>query len=202
MADLADTFTRIYRENHWQSDESRSGVGSEMGRTTNIRARLPWLLEALNAQSLLDAGCGDLNWMQTVCWREPLIYVGVDIVPELVETLRRQHPRVHLETGDITRDRLPTCDVILCRTVLFHLPNADIARALANFARSGARYLLTTTYPWHFPNEDISAGGWRRLNLQAAPFNMPSPMALLPEDEVDPAAPLNPGYLGLWEIAG
>ena len=55
MTDLAHTFTTIYRENHWQSAESRSGVGSEMGRTQNIRLRLPWLIEALGVRSLLDA---------------------------------------------------------------------------------------------------------------------------------------------------
>lgn len=39
----ADVFSRIYRENHWASAETRSGVGSEMGRTQSVRERLPWL---------------------------------------------------------------------------------------------------------------------------------------------------------------
>lgn len=88
----ADVFSRIYRENHWASAETRSGVGSEMGRTQSVRERLPWLFV------------------------------------------------------------------------------------------------------------DIATGGWRRMNLQAEPFCLPWPWLLLPEDELDPNAPFNPGYLGLWRL--
>lgn len=46
----------------------------------------------------------------------------------------------------------------------------------------------------------IATGGWRRMNLQAEPFCLPWPWLLLPEDELDPNAPFNPGYLGLWRL--
>jgi hypothetical protein len=171
-----------------------------MGRTVNVRERLPWLVQRIGVRSLLDAGCGDYHWLQTV--RLDVDYMGVDIVRELVDTLEAEHSgeRHHFAVADITCDQLPCCDAILCRTVLFHLSDAHISAALANFKRSGAEWLLTTSYPWHFPNVDIRDGGWRRLNLQAAPFNLPSPWLLLPEDEVDPSAPMNPGYLSVWRL--
>lgn len=202
MTELAGVFTRMYRENHWRSAETRSGVGSEMGRTQNVRERLPWLLAVLGARSILDAGCGDLNWLQHTDLPEGLLYRGCDCVPDLVAALDAEHGDGMHEffTLDITCDPLPRCDLILCRTVLFHLSLEHIAAALGNFAASGASWLLTTTYPFAFPNEDIRDGGWWRLNLQAEPFCLPSPWLIIPEDEVDPAAPFNPGYLGLWRL--
>jgi len=196
----ADVFSRIYRENHWASAETRSGVGSEMGRTQSVRERLPWLFDVLGAKSVLDAGCGDLNWMQHV--EAQVEYVGVDIVPELVATLEREHAGDgrRFDCLDITLDILPPCDLIICRTVLFHLTLTDAQNALDNFRACGASWLLATTYPWHFPNVDIVTGGWRRMNLQAEPFCLPWPWLLLPEDELDPNAPFNPGYLGLWRL--
>lgn len=38
------------------------------------------------------------------------------------------------------------------------------------------------------------------MNLQAEPFCLPWPWLLPPEDELDPNAPFNPGYLGLWRL--
>lgn len=194
------TFSRIYRENRWASEESRSGVGSEMGRTNNVRAQLPWLLDLLGVRSILDAGCGDLNWMQHLTF-EPE-YVGVDVVSEIVSRLEAEHagPGRRFACADVTADALPKCDLILCRTVLCHMPLEMVRRTLDNFKASGARWLLTTTYPFAFPNKDVKLGGWWRLNLQAPPFNMSPPKLILPEDDLDPMTPHNPGYLALWEM--
>jgi len=198
----AEVFGRIYRENHWMSPETRSGVGSEMGRTQSVRERLPWLFDVLGIGSVLDAGCGDLNWMQHV--ETPVEYVGVDIVPELVAALARDYgsERRRFLCADITRDELPRCDLVLCRTVLFHLTLADAQSALDNFRACGATWMVVTTYPWHFPNTDIATGGWYRMNLQAEPFSLPAPWLLLPEDELDQDAPFHPGCLGLWRLDG
>ena len=61
---------------------------------------------------------------------------------------------------DITRDRLPRVDLILCRDVLPHLSFADIARAVDNFKRSGATWLLTNTFVDRPRNDDIPTGAW------------------------------------------
>lgn len=60
------TFTSIYRNNGWGSLESRSGAGSTLASTANIRRELPGLVERLNIRTLLDAPCGDFNWMKEV----------------------------------------------------------------------------------------------------------------------------------------
>ena len=50
-------------------------------------------------------------------------------------------------------------------------------QAFANLRRSGATWLLTTTFLEHHENADIEYGDWRMLNLTCAPFNLPAPEA-------------------------
>jgi hypothetical protein len=45
------------------------------------------VLHDLGAQSLLDAGCGDFNWMRTVDL-PGIKYIGVDVVSDLIERNR------------------------------------------------------------------------------------------------------------------
>src|SRR5713101_3224375 len=72
-------FTEIYERHLWGCSESVSGVGSTLEGSRSIGNVLPQLLHDLGAQSLIDAGCGDFNWMRTV--ELPGIkYIGVDVV--------------------------------------------------------------------------------------------------------------------------
>src|SRR5215470_10844794 len=64
--DLAETFSAIYQNNSWRNSESVSGRGSTLARTSVLREALPILLKELNCQCLLDAPCGDFNWMRQV----------------------------------------------------------------------------------------------------------------------------------------
>src|SRR5688500_1614611 len=79
----APDFSEIYRDNLWGDPESVSGRGSTLARTVNIRKALPELLRSINARSLLDAPCGDFNWMRLVDLGE-IRYTGVDVVSELI----------------------------------------------------------------------------------------------------------------------
>ena len=146
--DLAQRFRRIHDTNLWGA-KSLSGLGSEIDATAVLRAELPPLLARLGATSLLDAPCGDAGWINRA--NLGVRYVGVDIVPALIERLRARagandvSGEYHL--ADIAGDALPRCDAILCRDCLVHLSFANIARAVANFARSGAVWLIATTFP-------------------------------------------------------
>ncbi len=59
-------FRRIYTRNAWGSKGSVSGSGSESEFTASLRVTLPDLLRELGVRSVLDAPCGDFNWMQGV----------------------------------------------------------------------------------------------------------------------------------------
>ena len=198
---LGEKFGEIFRQNIWGSPESASGVGSTVDATEAIRAGLVSICEQFAVKSLLDAPCGDYGWMSSL--KLPVEnYVGVDIVAELIQRNQRlyQSESVRFAVADLTRDPLPQADLILCRDCLVHLSVENIRSILKNFARSGSRYLLTTTFPEHDKNTDIEDGDWRLLNLQLAPFDFPEPLRVINElcTEIDGA--YDDKSLALWRI--
>jgi hypothetical protein len=200
--DLAARFERIQRTNLWGAATSVSGLGSEDRATAAIREALPALLQRLGAQSLLDAPCGDAGWIGGM--QLGVDYTGIDIVPSLIaantERVRHGELRGRFLLADITRDPLPGCDVILCRDCLVHLSFQNIARAIARFRASGARFLLVTTFPEWEHNRDCEDGDWRALNMTKAPFDWPGPRELINErcDEGDGG--WRDKSLGLWRL--
>ena len=169
---LTDVFNDIYRRNLWKSEESRSGRGAEFAATENVRKMLPVLIDFLSITSILDASCGDFNWMQHMNLEIP--YYGCDIVQELVDqnNARYGNPNRNFVQADITHDQLQNVNLILCRCTLYHLSFKDIFAVLSNFRKNTARYLLLTNMPKVTMNTDIKSGGYRRLNLDLEPFNL------------------------------
>jgi hypothetical protein len=161
------------------------------------------LLRNLGAASLLDAPCGDGGWMSTL--DTGLSYTGVDIVPELIDDLRRRAGQEGIARNyllaDITRDSLPRADAILCRDCLVHLSFQNIAAALANFRRSGSEWLVTTTFPDLKANTDCEDGDWRALNFELAPFNWGRPAELLVEGCTEADGGWADKSLGAWRIS-
>src|SRR5215510_10802135 len=80
---MESTFAPFYTESLWGDSESRSGPGSNLTRTAKLRHELPALLQEIGARSMLDAPCGDFNWMKDTNLSLDL-YFGVDIIPDLI----------------------------------------------------------------------------------------------------------------------
>jgi hypothetical protein len=193
-------FQRIYASNVWGDAESRSGPGSTRERGAAIRPALLQLMARHSVTTLLDAPCGDFNWMRDAT-AALTSYVGVDIVEELVaaNNARYGDSRHQFLCLDLTRDALPKADLILCRDTFIHFSFADIWAALSNFKRSGSELLLTTSFIDLSSNEDTRTGGLRPLNLQATPFEFPEPLAVI---EDTPNGGVAPGKrLCLWNLA-
>jgi len=200
---LAQRFQRIHDTNLWGAPQSASGLGSELNATAVLRTELPRLLKKLGAASLLDAPCGDAGWINRAGLG--VRYVGVDIVPALVEGLqaRAAAGKISGEYGlaDITTDELPRCDAVLCRDCLVHLSFANIARAVANFRRSGAAWLIATTFPEWRTNAECEDGDWRALNFERAPFEWGPPVELLNENCLEAGGGWRDKSLGVWRPA-
>ncbi|MCA1632759.1 MAG: class I SAM-dependent methyltransferase [Acidobacteria bacterium] len=166
-----------------------------MARTAVVRDALPSLLKDLRAESLLDAPCGDFNWIRHTRL-EGIEYVGVDVVPDLIARNRQMYgrPGRSFFVSDLTKDALPRVDVILCRDCFYHFSFRDIQATVANFKKSRSTYLLATTHTSAGPNRNIATGDWRAINLQRPPFDFPEPLRLLVED------PATSESLGLWRL--
>ncbi|MEO5769887.1 MAG: class I SAM-dependent methyltransferase [Polyangia bacterium] len=200
VRDPKSTFRKIYLENLWGDPESRSGPGSSRAATEALRVTLPIILSELKIKSMLDAPCGDLAWISEI----PLPlerYVGVDLVPELIDDLKvkYQGQRREFLVKDLRTDPLPAVDLVFCRDCLIHLSEKDVFLALRNIRDSGSKYLMTTTYPEQTANRDIITSWFRPINLQKPPFSFPSPRKLVVEQSA--RGNNSSRAMGLWLIS-
>ena len=201
MMNAEGVFNSVYRNNTWDGDESVSGPGASLRQTQAIRRELPLLIERLGIRTLLDAPCGDFNWMKETTLGLDR-YIGIDIVADLVESNRLLHSsegRTFIRKNLII-DSLPEVDLILCRDCLVHFSYSDARAAMRNFRASKSTYLLTTTFAARHSNTDIVTGDWRPLNLQAPPFNLPPPITMLDEKCSEANGQYHDKRLGLWRI--
>lgn len=193
-------FSDIYERRTWGHGESASGAGSSLAETEKVRAALPELFRELNVATLLDAPCGDFHWMKTVNFDGILNqYIGAEIVPSLVAENEKNYgnEKIRFIHANVASDPLPKADLIMCRDCLVHLSYDTIRDALRNFKRSGAQYLLATNFMETIENQDVSPTrqgySWRRLNLLAAPFNLPQPIKVIDEG-------MHNKSLALWRL--
>ena len=189
------TLYRSYR------DESVSGPGSSLAQTAALRSQLPLLLNHLGVRTLLDAPCGDFNWMQHVELGLDA-YIGVDILTELMAELQLRHGcgNRRFIRQNLIEDVLPHADTIICRDLLPHLKYSEIDAVLRNFRRSGATYLITTTFTGERTNHDTSGGKWRTLNLGLPPFNFPPPLLSVNEKCSEGAGAFADKCLAVWRL--
>ena len=199
---IEERFARIYQTNLWFDAESRSGTGSNLDETAQLRASLPPLFRRLNTRRLLDVPCGDFNWMSHVDL-SGIEYIGGDIVQPLIEANRERYEsaaRRFLKV-DVINGPLPQADVILCRDCLVHFSFANIIAAFQTMKYTGAEYLLTTTFPAREVNKDIVDGDWRPLNLEASPFLLPAPVDTIVEGCTEEGGAYADKALAVWRVS-
>lgn len=180
-------FTNYYQKNSWQGKESVSGPGSDYEQTKFLIPELEILIRDLNIESMLDAPCGDFNWMKRVNLGN-VKYKGVDIVDDLINKNSKLYKdkNIRFSVLDIVNDDIPQVDLIMVRDCFVHLPIEDIMKSINNIKESKSTYLLTTHFLWdHMPcNSDIKVGGWRRINFCKAPFNFKYPERIIVEGNI------------------
>jgi hypothetical protein len=188
---LEDLFEYIYVNNIWgRQTESKSGPGSSLTYTTNIRQEINHFVAENDVKTFFDAPCGDFNWISAVEFPPSVSYIGGDISPSLISDVKRGYSSDvrSFRVFNITSDVFPKADVWFCRDCLFHMPNQDILSAFAMFAASEIPLVFTTTHvnAVGFHNTDVALGGFRLLDLFAPPFELPRDVLFWAADGVFP----------------
>lgn len=198
-----EIFTRKFETNHWGSDESVSGPGSEMRQTGAVREAVAAVINRYGIRTITDAGCGDFNWQRHIPELGGTEYLGIDVVPDLITRNESWYgsERMRFSHADITREPIPRADLVMSRDCMVHLTNAQVLATLANIAASNCAFLLATTYPDETVNRDTSGGHWRPINLTAAPFGLPAPIAFFDTDFRDDGRNHPGNGLGLWPVS-
>lgn len=164
------------------------------------------LINRYNIKSINDCGCGLFeNWMCLIDLSE-IKYIGYDINPLAIARNKFKFPEYEFFEFDIVNEITPYADLIICRDCLFHLPNDFNIKALNNFRKSKAKYLLSTEHDWLKSNKDLTSeeleneAGFRLLNLEIEPYNLGKPLEIHFEN-IKPYFPEgNNRQMSLWRI--
>jgi len=168
-------FTEIYNKNIWGSKESISGPGSELLQTITLRAELSKFIEKKQITKIIDAPCGDFNWMKEII-NSQIDYLGIDIINSLIENNCKKYPEYKFIVGNLLNYQFPMCDLIICRDCLVHLSTGDIFTFFNNIKHCNFKFIAFTNFiDATRLNTDIKTGYWRLLNLQKHPFNFDVP---------------------------
>lgn len=164
-------FDSIYAENLWSGHETRSGPGSSLSSTLPLVAWLVRLVRELGVTTVLDVGCGEGSWMPSLPG-----YVGVDVVAAAIDFARRTHSTRAYRQLDARCDALPQTDLAFTRDFMQHLTVTEGLQVLANIKKTGARFLVASTYQ-DGDNSTDPESSWHayRVNLELSPFGLGTP---------------------------
>src|SRR5215813_4182209 len=126
-------FTTIYRDNHWGTG---SGIGSIPKHAKPYMLMIARFIRDNDIRSVVDIGCGDWQFSSLMDWRG-VSYHGFDVVDSVVGANREKYGCDGIAFDVITDlADLPSADLVLCKDVLQHLPNADALTYLDFFERT------------------------------------------------------------------
>ena len=223
------SFDGVYRQGKWRSagDNCFSGW-SHPRKVRSTLDTLATVIDEYGITSMVDLPCGDLcfmsSFLRAVLQVKPAFrYHGIDRVGFVVDHhLAHYQPPVGYCVGcnitfsamDARVHRPPQADLLFSRTMMQHMCTRDAVRILRHLERSGARYLLLTTYGTldnaqgpQLPCDDhvSTATDHQQQNLSAPPFSLPPPLRLFSEGLPPALQALDRGkhlYLGLWDARG
>lgn len=187
---MSQVFSRIYEHNEWGRG---SGEGSFPEHNQRYARFLERFIRERRVRQVLDVGCGDWQFSRFVDWGGA-DYLGLDVVPSVIEANTRQFARSRddAQGGDDASGRgaiefrvysgdpdvLPPADLLICKDVLQHLPDADVQRFVARLRDPQRGYPLALLTNCVNPkrrvtvNKDIAVGEFRYLDLRRPPFDL------------------------------
>ena len=182
-------FTKIYEKAMWgksndPAEKFFSGPGSHDPNIVDpyIQAIEGFIASLAKKPNVVDLGCGDFaigSKFRHLCND----FVACDIVEPLIiwNKQRYKDDSIDFRVLDITKDPLPSGDIVFIRQVLQHLSNDQIIRIIPEIIAKYKFLVLTEHLPksdTYVPNIDQVAGPDYRLDqhtgivLTSPPFNL------------------------------
>jgi len=178
---MKEEFSEFYGRNAWGCEETVSGAGSSLKSTEKFRGELSALISELGVKSILDCPCGDFNYMREVNL-DGIRYVGGDIVDDLIMLNREKYsaPNVDFEVIDLSKDKLPKCDLIVVKDLFLHLYIEEVQLCIENIRKSGIKWALLDHDHFTIINKSpLTRNGDHRYNLTIEPFELHAPLKTL-----------------------
>jgi len=165
----------IYEDRKWDA-YGGSGGGSNLERCRPLISWLKGYISDNSITSMVDIGCGDLQWIPTLIEETGIKYTGIDCVPRLIESHRRKHTTMTFLHWDLTQsvDVLPSADMYFIKDVLQHWPTRTITefvKKLKAVVPPGAHILACDDHAVGREKRDITMGDWQPLHESTPPLN-------------------------------
>jgi hypothetical protein len=175
--------------------ETPCGVGSMIQNTANVRLYLPQLLKRHEVETLIDAPCGDCNWISR-SHLGAINYTGIDNdCMNLAAAVKRQWVEQPASrtfiVADLLRVKLPNADAIMCRDFLQHISFKNAAFVIEKLKKSAKLILMTSHH--NDVNEEVGDNYFRPLNLCKPPFSLPEPKHVISDGR--------DRILGMWQAS-
>jgi len=185
-------FEHVYAQRIWGdggSEDYYSGPGSDPEEVQAYANLIKKFIAEKQVRTHVDIGCGDFR-----AGRAGRVagvhYIGIDIVPTLIERNQRRFSDAEIEFRciDAVDDHLPDGDLCTIKQVFQHLSNAEIGLILRKARKY--RYVIVTEHwpapsPVFDPNRDKPPDGGSRVPLDSGvyphlpPFSYGHPSILL-----------------------
>jgi len=198
-----EKFNETYDKNLFKGNESKSGRGSDMDIVSPLIPKLTSLLNKYNVKTLIDAPCGDYNWINKVLVNTNINkYIGIDIVEQLIQDNIKLYSNGFsiFQKMDLVEEIPPKGDLILCRDCLVHLSFDSAKKVIKNIIESETPLILLTTFTNDRQNSDFEDGNnWYPMKLTQEPFNFPAPIEIINEECMEAEGNFQDKSLGLWQ---
>ena len=169
-----DAFANIYENDLWGGG---SGPSSPAHNAPYMQI-LADFMRFNDVKTVVDLGCGDWQHARSMDW-SGIRYQGFDIIESVIaaniKTFGSNTVTFHVLRS---MDELPRADLVICKDMLQHLPNADVAAHLDLLSRIYRFAIVTNDIAcWRDGqsenniNGDIVYGAYRQLRFDLSPFN-------------------------------
>jgi SAM-dependent methyltransferase len=167
-------FTQIYDSNAWGCGSGHSSPAY----SAPYMAMLADFMRNNGVRTVVDLGCGDWQHSRAMDW-SGIRYRGFDVVESVIAANTKRFSSDTV-TFHLLRQmaELPDADLVICKDVLQHVPNADVAAHLDLLLHHYKFAIITNDISCtrdgcaeDNTNLDIPVGAYRQLQLDLPPFN-------------------------------
>jgi len=162
----------IYEHGGWL--KRGSGPGSLLENNTELIEWLQNFIIGNNASSILDIGCGDLQWIvQTL---DGITYEGVDWVATVMNINRQNHPSdantaFTFSTENIMSDTFEPegADILICKDVLQHV-RLSSDNLINKVEQINCKHKIFIVPGWDEIKDQLMANGYTFSQTYSAEF--------------------------------